>query len=487
MSKRDLGLAAMVLGGLFGAGILGWAALVATSPTEVIRLVGAAGYVIGALVLLLLLVVQHRQRRLTETLRRQLIALGKAESRHDYHRTTQIDRVQSVLERLRFMVEGINGTNRPLDQGLALPFDRDSQLPRVLFVTSNGAGMGHLTRCLAVARSGRKMFQAQFVSLSSSAEIVEALGFSVLKFPSQSMSPHDPAAWNDDFAVFFDDVCRINRPQAIVFDGTWIYRAVHESAKRHGASLVWLRRGLWREGSDISQLQSAPKFVDHVLVPRDVADTADKGPTSRLDGVAVPAPTLTTPSDCLARDDALNTLGLDPERNYVLLQLGAGAINDVSDARELAIKQILQHSPSTDVVVGLSPLSDDYVDERPRVHVVRQYPVAKFLAAFDFMVIAAGYNSVHESIRFQTPAIVVPNLQTSTDDQSLRASEYERLGFGIAAHSQDELIRALGTFFVPEFRERVTEALRTATVPLDSGEGAATKIKEWTTSRQRAQ
>lgn len=476
----------MVLGGLVGAGILGWAALVATSHTNVTKLLGAAGYVIGALVLLLLLVIQHRQRRLTETLRQQLTALAKAESRHDYHRRRQIDQVQSVLARLRFMVEGINGANRPHDQRLALPFDQDSQLPRVLFVTSNGAGMGHLTRCLAIARSGRKMFQAQFVSLSSSAEIVEALGFSVLKFPSQSMSSHDSAAWNDDFAVFFDDVCRINRPQAVVFDGTWIYRAVHESARRHGASLVWLRRGLWMEGSDISQLQSASKFVDRVLVPRDVADTVDKGPTSRLDGVVVPAPTLTTPSDCLSRDDALGTLGLDPARNYVLLQLGAGAINDVSDARELAITQILQHSPSTDVVVGLSPLSRSYVDERPRVHVVRQYPVAKFLAAFDFMVIAAGYNSVHESIRFQTPAIVVPNRHTSTDNQTLRASEYERLGFGLAAHSLDELTRALGSFFVPEVRERFTKALCTAAVPLDSGEGAATKIEEWAISRQLA-
>ena len=481
MSKRDQGLASVVLGGLVVSGALCVAAMLSADLLYATRLIGAAGFVLGATVVLLLIVVAHRQQRLTETLRRQLSAFSKAESRHDYGRKVQLDQLQQMLGRLRFLTEGISGNQRPIDARLTLPFDKESLLPRVLFVTSNGAGMGHLTRCLAVARSGRKYFQAQFVSLSSSAEIVRLFGFEVLKFRSQAATGQAAAAWNDSFAVFFDDICRINRPTAIVFDGTWIYRGVHESAKRHGASLIWLRRGLWMEGADVTQLETAHMLADHVLVPRDVGDSADEGPTSGLRDTLVPAPTLIEPSESLARDAALTELGLDTARAYVLVQLGAGAINDVSDARERAISRILSLSPTTDVVVGLSPLSKHYVDDRPRVHVVRQYPIAKYLSAFDFMVIAAGYNSIHESVRFQAPAVVVPNLQTSTDNQALRASEYERLGYGISANTLDELDKAIATFGDAEVRLRFRDALRSAALPLDSGEGAATKINEWIT------
>lgn len=480
MSKKDIALASLAVGSLLVSATLGGAAFFAEDPIAVIRLVGAAGYVLTAAILVLLSVIAYRQVRLAKSAGRQISAFSKSESRHDYSRKVQLDQVQSVLTRLRFLAEGINGFQAPIDSRLKLPFDEESALPRVLFVTSNGAGMGHLTRCLAVARSGQEKFQAQFVSLSSSAEIVRIFGFDVLKFRSQAATSQDTVAWNDSFATFFDEVCRLNRPQAIVFDGTWIYRGVHESAKRHGASLIWLRRGLWKDTSDVTQLKSA--LADHVLVPRDVADSADSGPVSALSGaVVVPAPTLTTSAEFLTRDAALTELALDPTRRYVLVQLGAGAINDVSDAREQAIARILALSPAMDVVVGLSPLSNDYADNRSEVHVLRQYPLARYLAAFDFMVIAAGYNSIHESVRFQTPAVVVPNLQTSTDNQVLRAAEYERQGFGLAANSLEELADAILRFSDPELRRSFRKALRSASLPFDSGEGAATKIHHWMT------
>ncbi|MCO4238655.1 glycosyltransferase [Pseudarthrobacter raffinosi] len=479
--KKDLGFASLVLGGLVVSATLGGAAFLTGDLIAVTRLIGTAGYVLGATVLVLLCVVGYRQVRLGESARRQLSAFSKSESRHDYSRRVQLDQFQSGLARLRFLTEGISGYQAPFDPRLKLPFDEESDLPRVLFVTSNGAGVGHLTRCLAVARSGREKFQAQFVSLSSSAEIVRLFGFDVLKFPSQAATAQDTAAWNDSFATFFDAVCRLNHPRAIVFDGTWIYRGVHESAKRHGVSLIWLRRGLWMDTSDVTQLKTAHLLADRVLVPRDVADTADAGPVSASPGTVVPAPTLTTPSEFLTRDAALGELGLDPARGYVLVQLGAGAINDVSNAREQAISRILTLSPSVDVVVGLSPLSNDYVDNRPGVHVLRQYPLARYLAAFDFMVIAAGYNSIHESVRFQTPAVVVPNLQTSTDNQALRAAEYERQGFGLAANSLEELADAIQRTSDPELRRCFRKALQSVSLPLDSGEGAASKIHGWMT------
>lgn len=484
MSPKNLGLAFLVLGGVVGPAILGLLAFLTEDLIDVVRFLGAAILVLGMTILLVLLVVAYRQLKLDKATRRQLSAFSKSESQHDYRRKVQVAQVQSIVTRLRFLIEGISGHHAAFDDQLELPFDPESDLPRVLFVTSNGAGMGHLTRCLAVARSGEEKFQAHFVSLSSSAEIVRTFGFEVLKFKSQKASLQDTEAWNDNFATFFDGVCRVNRPHAIVFDGTWIYRGVHESSKRHGASLVWLRRGLWKDTSDVTQLKAAHHLVDHVLVPMDVADGADAGPVSGLAGAIVPAPTVTKSSELLDRDAALAELGLDTKTRYVLVQLGAGAINDVADWREQAISRLLALSPSYDVVLGLSPLSNEYVDDRPGVHVLRKYPLARYLAAFDFQVIAAGYNSIHESIRFCTPAVVVPNLQTITDNQSLRAAEYERLGFGLAANTLDELANAIETMSTPDLRAVFMTALQAATLPSDSGQGAASKIHDWITHDQ---
>ncbi|MGG5175431.1 glycosyltransferase [Pseudarthrobacter sp. J1763] len=410
--------------------------------------------------------------------------MKEAESRHDYHRSREQQEVSLTLVRLRALAEGLVGDHLPLDETLRLSFDESSKLPRVLFVTSNGAGMGHLTRCMAIARSGRESFQSHFVSLASSAAIVNSLGFEVLKFPSQKASSGiSHREWNDRFSEFFDAVCRANRPDAIVFDGTWIYRGIHESARRHGIKMIWLRRGLWHDGASTAQIKDSKSIVDHLLVPFDIAAEADTGPVSRSEGTQVNAATLTTPADSTDRDRAIQDLGLDPRRRYVLVQLGAGVINDINDLRELVISEVLKRSPEVDIVLGLSPLSPDYEDVRLRVHVLRKYPIADYLQAFDFMVIAAGYNSVHESVRFTTPAIVIPNLETLTDNQSLRASEFERLGYGLAAITRQEIISALSRMLTDSelqtFRKSLESSVRS---DIDSGEDAAQVIKDWLSS-----
>ncbi len=484
MSRKDRLVGTLVLAAMLAAGTLTVIALLADNPVQIAKLFGAAEVVLGGVVLMLLAIVAHRQLRLAKISRDQISALGKAESRHDYNRKFQMDQHYSVLKRLRFLSEGISGFHTLHDPGKELSFEQGSDLPRVLFVTSNGAGMGHLTRCMAVALSGRRLFQGQFVSLSSSAEVVRLFGFDVLRYPSQMTTNLDIATWNDNFSAFFDEVCRVNQPQAIVFDGTWIYRGVHEAAQRHGAKLIWLRRGLWKATSDVSQLDAVGQLADHVLVPRDVGDFADKGPVAGLQGVAVPAPVLTRPHDFLSREAALAELGLDATKNYVLVQLGAGAIDEASRTRDNVIDHILASDPSAQVVVGLSPLSRDYTDDRSRVHVVRRYPLAKYLAAFTYMVIAAGFNSVHESVRFRIPAIVVPNLQTSTDNQVLRAAEYQRQGFGLSAIAMEELMSAIDAFNDSSRRADFLRALESADLPIDSGEGAAKEIQQWLNQSQ---
>lgn len=445
-------------------------------------LVDAVILIVAFFCVVLLLLLIRRQAAQSVAARRQLERLVEAEARHDYHRKIQLEQLDLQIKRVRAVVEGVEVALRPAHPALQLPYRAESHLPKVLFVTSNGAGMGHLTRCIAVAQSGRKLFQSHFVSMSSSAEVVRRFGFEVLKYPSHGNSNGlSHAEWNDRFATYFDAVCRTNEPAAIVFDGTWIYRGVYESAKRHGIQMIWFRRGLWKTDANMLQVRESNSLVDHLLVPRDIADSADTGPVAKLEGTVVPAPTVIVSSEAFSRDDALRAMNLNPAKAYVLVQLGAGTINNVEGLRERVIEQVLQSSPSFEVVVGLSPLTHEYADERDRVHIVREFPLARMLRAFEFMVVAAGYNSIHESLELQVPAVVIPNLSTSTDNQALRAAEYARMGFGLAAATDAEVHAAVAQFLTSTAREAFRDRIASAelTVPIDSGVRAAEAIGRW--------
>ena len=50
---------------------------------------------------------------------------------------------------------------------------------RVLFTTSNGTGLGHLTRSMAIARRLPEKVEPLFLTLSAAAPVVEGMGFPV--------------------------------------------------------------------------------------------------------------------------------------------------------------------------------------------------------------------------------------------------------------------------------------------------------------------
>lgn len=402
----------------------------------------------------------------------------KDASRFNYHLNLKLDRLERMIGRVRALDEGIAGSLAPRSSQLQLPWPPVSSLPRVLFVTSNGAGVGHLTRCMSVAASGRTFFDAHFVSLSSAAHIVEDFGFSVLAFDSQTRSQLPVDVWNDRFSDFMDAVCRENKPAAIVFDGTWIYRGVHEAARRHGAKVIWLRRGLWKKNASTAQLDDLQVYADHVIVPGDIAQNHDSGPVSNCtDHVAVPSITFAPYEGRLSRDDALDTLSLPRDRRYVLVQLGAGQINDTSASRQNVIEGVLATDPHTDVVLAISPLAAAPPDFGPRVHVVREFPISRFFAAFDCLFAAAGYNTVHEAIHAELPGFWIPNTKTSTDNQELRSSIVERYGLGTVAKDEPALPTQVSDFLADVRSGNF--ASDNHGLEADHGAGAAKAIAEY--------
>jgi hypothetical protein len=157
--------------------------------------------------------------------------------------------------------------------------------PTLLLISSNGSGMGHLTRLIAYARRAQPDLAAHFLSLSQAVGVVGKFGFPFEYVPSAGATGLSSRRWHE---VFTERVCEAVarlRPRLVVFDGTWPYDGIPRVREAHQeARWVWSRRGMWRRGMNIEQLEKAAWF-DMVLAPGELAETYDHGATSDADGV----------------------------------------------------------------------------------------------------------------------------------------------------------------------------------------------------------
>jgi hypothetical protein len=91
------------------------------------------------------------------------------------------------------------------------------------------------------------------------------------------------------------------------------------------------------------------------------------------------------------------------------------------------------------VILTKQPLDKDGKSLAPEgldIRVVRHFPLARVLRAFDAGVCATGYNGVHELLPAQVPTVFVSNIR-GTDDQEARAQWCHDMGFALRANQAD--------------------------------------------------
>ena len=327
---------------------------------------------------------------------------------------------------------------------------------RILFTTSNGTGLGHLTRSMAIARRLPDDVEPLFVTLSAAAPAVESMGFAVEYLASYAtpVSGND-YRWSRRLRGRLRAAFAEAEPDVIVFDGTHPYEALLGALPREGTA-VWCRRPLWKAGSSRVPLGRAGAF-DTVLEPGELAESEDLGPTVALrDRAHRVAPiVLLDRSELLGRERACAALGLDPAAVNVLVTLGQG-----SDVRD-ATRRTLAHLGGLDGVrVAALQSALAAADSVPEAVVALRatYPMSRYFAAFDAAVAAAGYNAYHELIELGVPALFVP-MRRETDDQPARAryAEAAGLGFGVGSADDRELEEKLDRLLAE--REVVAERM----------------------------
>src|SRR5699024_651734 len=157
--------------------------------------------------------------------------------------------------------------------------------------------------------------------------------------------------------------------------------------------ILWLQRGCWKaEISDHSLQKKLPEFfVDGLIIPRDYGAVEPKpiakvpvmnvAPIVRLDRNAV-----------LKRTEAIQALGLRDDKQYVVIQLGSGALKRL----ETEVLRVVA------AIRGLGENWEPVVVQNPQapvisgVNSVQAMPLSLYLEAFEFGVFAVGYNTVQE-------------------------------------------------------------------------------------------
>jgi UDP:flavonoid glycosyltransferase YjiC (YdhE family) len=347
------------------------------------------------------------------------------------------------------------------------PSSKRRPVRRVLFLSSNGVGLGHLTRLLAIARRMPPNTAPVFATMSQAMAVVMQAGFPVEYLPFHVYANCDPRDWNDWLARHLDQIVDFHRPAAIVFDGSMPYSGLLQAAgHRSGVKLVWIRRGMWQKSQHNDEAIARQRFFDLVIEPGDIAGALDQGATAttRLPALEVPPIALLDPEELPDRAAAAERLGLDPSRPAVLIQLGSGWNRDLASMVD-AILNALASRPDVQPVLVEWLISDVGLGLWPGVPRVRGFPVSRYSNAFDFTISAAGYNSFNETLAFGLPAIFVANEHPMLDDQAARAAY--AAAQGAALHLPDTQIDAIGplieTMLDPRARRRMREnALRLA-------------------------
>jgi len=297
--------------------------------------------------------------------------------------------------------------------------------PTVILATSNGIGMGHLTRASAIAAELKSFANPIIISMASG--VVEVPKIADVDFeyvPGRDRKWMGRFEWDrylrDRIVALIDET----DAKIVSFDGVVPYPGIIGiKSIRPKVKLVWVRRGFWQKTSQRYLLELQSKMMDLIITPGDYGQSYDKGPTAnRKDSLLVKPISIFNSKSALNREDAKKLLGLDLNRPAVLVQLGIGEA-DLNAKMTAALKGLVDW-PNLQVVLTKEPIDSLGVNLAPDgldLKVIRHFPLANVLNAFDAAICAAGYNSVHEELAAKIPTLFIPNIR-GTDNQAARAA-----------------------------------------------------------------
>jgi len=306
------------------------------------------------------------------------------------------------------------------------------QEARILFMPTNGGGLGHVTRLLAVARrlkTDTRIREMVFITTSDALNVIRREGFVAYHHPPwDQLRDKIPArGWQNSFQSVFNMVINNHALNVFVFDGVSAAGVTPAIAKYDSMRKIWLRRMLLKEGK-AEILDQKAEFFDLQLCAGELGQKSVKRDSAGR--IIIPPMVFLNRSELLSRQDVIEQLGLSPTKKTIFVQLGAGNINDINTQSEIIIEVVRQFK-GIQIVLAESPVSQDRLKQFKDIKTIRDYPLSRYYQGFDVAISATGYNTFTELICFGVPSIFIPNLETAYDDQLGRAMIAQRTGTGL--------------------------------------------------------
>lgn len=303
----------------------------------------------------------------------------------------------------------------------------------VLFASSNGIGVGHLTQQLAIAQRLPPSLTSIFATMSYSMKAAVQHGYQAHFLPHHRILGAKTEDWNTCLAEELFELVAHLRPAVFAYDATAVFEGVARALGMFPDIFkIWVRRPLWRESHRLF-LEMSSSF-DAIIEPGELAEAFDHGPTTDYEGevLAVPPVLHLDPTERMPRESARAALDIPDGMTVVAFQLGSGANFDIRELRNQLLAEVLRR-PDTIALEIQSPITPDAsglerLGERHRV--VELFPSFRFSKAFDAAITAAGYNTFHEQVLGGIPTLFVPNEAEDMDLQANRARWAELTGRG---------------------------------------------------------
>lgn len=300
--------------------------------------------------------------------------------------------------------------------------------------------MGHLARATAIALELKEVANPVILSVAGGiSELPEATGIRCEYIPGKNRGWMKRHLWDSYLQARLIAAAEETGAKVISFDGVVPYPGfIATKIMNPHLTLVWVRRGLWQRNALRYALPFQSRLVDRVIEPGDLARSADHGPTSKRKDAQLTSPvTLFDSERAKSREDARVILGLNLEKPAVLVQLGTGD-SDMNEKMRAALNGLAGWH-DLQIVLTKEPVDQNgnsLIPEGLNVKIIRYFPLANLLKAFDGAIAATGYNSVHELLPAQIPTVFISNIR-GTDDQEARALWCHENGYALRANHAD--------------------------------------------------
>ncbi|MEL6519900.1 MAG: glycosyltransferase [Pseudomonadota bacterium] len=350
---------------------------------------------------------------------------------------------------------------------------------QLVFMPTNGVGLGHAKRCSLVARELEEPKRAVFAAFPSCLQMINNSGFDAM--PLVSKSEHRTTHAND-----LVNHTRLNTlcdgASGLVFDGGYVFDSIVRSAVDNNLPAVWIRRGLWQAAQNNSVAEDRQKIFRRIVVPAEAFDELNHAAPHAENAVEV-GPIL---QHLDLGPDAANNLRKavfaevgQTRQRLVVTMLGGGVAAD----RRAQINTICAHLGGRPDVLNLlviwpTAITDPAWFTHENTAVVQTYHASTLIAAADLLVSAAGYNSFHEALYGAVPTIFIPQMASYMDDQRARARSASERELSILVEPWETLKLGKAIDECLEGRTNdLRQKLRSTNLP-PTGNGAAARAIE---------